>query len=518
MTRSKLGKRPSAAFLLAVATLALAGCPKKTDSEPPPTSGGDAARVAEACGRCHASPEPSILPKERWKTLVPEMAGLPGKGKALTKDEIVMATAYFVANAPKALGTSKPAKDDGKLGFTVENFTPPNKKLQDMGMPSVANVSFGHLSDAKRKDLLISDMRTSSLMILSPWREGKQRRMRRLSGGLAYPVHAVLTDANGDGWDDILIASHGGMHPSNDTKGAATIMLQMKNRRFLTIEAASGLGRVTDVRAADLDGDGDKDLAVAAFGWRGPGKLVVLENKGPKGNPKPTYTSHELDDRDGFIHAEFADVDGDGKLDIVAVLSQEHEQVVAFLNNGGLKFDATILHRAPHPSWGYSGMQLVDMDGDKDMDVLVSNGDTLDDDLLKPYHGVSWLENKGGLKFKEHRIASLYGCERAVAADMDGDGDLDVVAAAFLPQLGPDVWESKNLDSLIWVEQTGKNKWKSHSIEKSKCYHPTLAVADYDNDGKVDIATGNYAWLAKAEGGGGKPTFKADYVTLFTQK
>ena len=114
MTRPRLSRRSLAASLLATATLALAGCPKKTDAPPPVSTGDDAARVAEACGRCHASPEPAILPKERWKTLVPEMALLKGKGKALTKDEVAMATAFFVANAPKALGTTKPAKKGGK--------------------------------------------------------------------------------------------------------------------------------------------------------------------------------------------------------------------------------------------------------------------------------------------------------------------------------------------------------------------------------------------------------------------
>ena len=64
------------------------------------------------------------------------------------------------------------------------------------------------------------------------------------------------------------------------------------------------------------------------------------------------------------------------------------------------------------------------------MDVLLTHGDTFDDFVLKPYHGVIWLENTGTFPFVEHRLATLPGAQRAQAADLDGDGDLDIVASA----------------------------------------------------------------------------------------
>lgn len=45
----------------------------------------------------------------------------------------------------------------------------------------------------------------------------------------------------------------------------------------------------------------------------------------------------------------------------------------------------------------------------------------------RPWHGVQWLENRGGLDFELHRIADLSGASSPQAADPDGDGTVDLV-------------------------------------------------------------------------------------------
>ena len=104
-----------------------------------------------------------------------------------------------------------------------------------------------------------------------------------------------------------------------------------------------------------------------------------------------------LDRRTGAIHVPIADLNKDGKPDFVALLAQEHESVVAFINTGqGLTFERRRpIYAAPHPNWGSSGIELVDLDKDGDLDVLYTHGDTFDDFVLKPYHGIQWLENTG---------------------------------------------------------------------------------------------------------------------------
>ncbi len=469
-------------------------------------------RVAAACARCHVPPPPDALPRARWAAEVAKMAAMPGpKGATpLTAEELALATAYYVRRAPEALPTTPAAPPETRLKLRVEGFTPKSQAFAGRA-PATANVAFVHLSDRRRADLLVAELRSSALFLLPAWAPPEQRAMRHLAKDLTQPAHVELGDVDGDGLPDLLIAALGAMNPGNEPTGAVHLLRQQRSRRFAPARLLTGVGRASDARAADLDGDGDRDVVVAAFGWRGPGGLHLLERTGA-GEPL-AFRRRDLDDRDGFLHVEPVDLDGDGRLDLVALLAQEHEQVLAFMNRGELRFEPRVLFQAPHPAWGASGLEVTDLDGDGDPDVLLSNGDTLDDDLLKPYHGVSWLENQGELSFAHRPIGPLHGCERAVAGDLDGDGDLDVVAVAFLPQVPPETWRERDLDSVVWFERTADG-WERRSLERHRCIHPTVAVADYDADGDLDVAVGNFVWMVED----GRPSVQADLVTLFTQE
>jgi hypothetical protein len=205
----------------------------------------------------------------------------------------------------------------------------------------------------------------------------------------------------------------------------------------------------------------------------------------------------------------------DGKPDFVALISQEHETVVAFLNEGGGKFRKQTIYSAPNPAYGSSGIHLVDMNGDGHVDVLYTNGDTLDEPyLLKPFHGVQWLENPGNGSFpwKHHVVGPMYGVHRAVAADVDGDGKMDVVATSFLPEHNFKQREVKKLDAIVLFRQIGPDKFERHVLESAICDHISCAFGDITGRGLPDLVIGNFGFDAKAPATiwrhGGKPAKK----------
>jgi hypothetical protein len=268
-----------------------------------------------------------------------------------------------------------------------------------------------------------------------------------------------------------------------------------KGGKYETL-ALDGWPRVADADLADFNGDGTLDVAVAAFGWRKVGNLTVLENH-TTDYTKPSFIARVVDPRPGAIHAIPVDLDKDGRMDLVAVIAQQFETVVAYINTGATEtaFEPKVLYTAPHPNWGSSGIQVVDLDGDGDLDVLLTHGDTFDDQIVKPYHGIQWLENRGTFPFVEHTLADLPGVSRAQAGDLDGDGDLDIVAAAFMAG-GSDVDESQ-LGALVWLEQVKPGVFERRTLVKGAPRYATLDLGDFDADGDLDIVVGNFLIQAK---------------------
>ena len=175
-------------------------------------------------------------------------------------------------------------------------------------------------------------------------------------------------------------------------------------------------------------------------------------------------------------------------------LLRNTKDIDAFINQGDGRFQKRSLYQAPDPSYGSSGIQLVDLNGDKKIDILYTNGDTLDEPhLFKPYHSVQWLENKGNLQFEHHPITPMYGAHRAVAGNLLGNHRQDIVAVSFLPRDKFPDREKRRADAVIILEQTASGEYRRHSFSTVDCDHTTCAIGDVYGTGRLDIVVGNFS-------------------------
>lgn len=454
-----------------------------------PLSPDDEAGIEAFCSDCHALPRPASFPREAWhdEVLMGYMFYAESGRNDLVPPPIHQTVAYYASRAPAEFAFPRPAEASTALGtsFQVEKLR--WSRHPDIA-PAIADLRWTRLRPGGEPVLLAADMRDGNIVAVDlRQRERVEKRLARLNN----PCHIEPCDLDGDGAIDLLIADLGSFLPEDHDLGRVVwLRATGDGDAYDERVIAAGRGRVADVRAADIDGDGDLDLAVADFGlWR-TGSVFLLRNRAVAGQ-SPRFETETLDPRPGGIHVPPCDLDQDGRLDVVALISQEHELVEVLLNQGDGRFSPHPLWTAPDLTFGSSGIELVDLDRDGDTDILYSNGDAFDNMFVNPSHGIQWLENQGNLRFVYHRLTDLIGAYRARVADLDLDGDLDILAAAWLPeQVRPPTVRTSNLPTIVCLEQTAPGVFARHTLETGFPHSVALEVGDFDNDGDPDFAVG----------------------------
>lgn len=386
---------------------------------------------------------------------------------------LLLAAACSAPAPPPERPASPPS--GGAPAFTA---VPIGVPAQGEERPQVAHVAIVDLDRDGLNDVLVCDALKNQVTWIrqSPRATFTEQRI----AGVAAPAHVQAVDFDADDDLDLVVAALGFLFPNNNRVGSVIVLENDGQQTFRSHYVADRVARVADARAADFDGDGDLDISVAGFGYD-DGETSWLENQG---NWK--FAQHVLQRLAGGINAVPADINGDKALDIVALISQEFEEIWAFSGDGRGNFKPSLVWGATNPDFGSSWLSMVDMDRDGDQDILYANGDAFEyaPPNSRPWQGVQWLENVAG-RFTLHRMVDLQGATSPEAADLDGDGDLDVLLVT-----ANNDWDNPQAPSLFWLENDGAMQFTLRGLGTSPTHLQTVAIGDLDGDGRPDAATG----------------------------
>lgn len=218
------------------------------------------------------------------------------------------------------------------------------------------------------------------------------------------------------------------------------------------------------VYSADINGDGDMDIIGAASD---ADDITWWENVNGLGTSWNKYTI--FGEFDGAWSVYSRDIDGDNDMDIIGAARMDND-ITWWENIDGLgtSWDE---HSVDKDFWGTYSVYLEDIDGDLDMDVLGAALGACD---------ITWWENTNGLgtSWTEHIVDDYFlGAISVYSEDIDGDGDKDILGAAYVAD-EITWWENVNGLGTSWAENTIAVQFDGANFVYSD---------DMDGDGDMDV-------------------------------
>ncbi len=282
------------------------------------------------------------------------------------------------------------------------------------------------------------------------------------------PRSVIARDLDGDGDSDLVTA--------NDGSNSVSVLLNNGTGGF-TVAGHFGVGsRPFSVVAEDLDSDGDLDLVVSSLG---SGSMTMLRNiEGGQFEKAGT-----IDIGAGTYYMASGDLDGDRDPDLAAAAGSNGVHVLR--NQGSFRFEKALPMEIPGLA---IHVAMADLDGDQDKDLVIASLEQV------PVKNFSILKNRGNGSFEDPVSFDLGKPVLFMeAADLDGDGDLDLAATHY----------GHSGITVLWNE--GNGLFGNVESIPVKSLLDATAARDFDGDGMVDLAAAgseNYAGVWRNLGSG----------------
>lgn len=285
-------------------------------------------------------------------------------------------------------------------------------------------------------------------------------------GASSYPSGIAVADVNGDSKPDLLTANSGISSPVI-LYNSAGVLLGTGTGSFGGVTTYSTGVSPSGIAVADVNGDGKLDLLTANSGSSGSAGVLLGTGTGSFGGVV-TYSTGVNSGPSGIA---VADVNGDGKFDLLTA-NYNGNSAGVLLNTGTGSFGVITTYSTGVNS-GPRGIAVADVNGDGKLDLLTAN-----------YNGNSAgvLLGTGTGSFGVVTPYSTGAGPISIAvADVNGDRKLDLLTAnGGSDTAGVLLGNGNGTFQSATVYSTGTN-----SIPNS------IAVADVNGDGKLDLVTAN---------------------------
>jgi len=299
-----------------------------------------------------------------------------------------------------------------------------------------------------------------------------------VDGDFSGAISVYSTDVNGDGYIDVLGSGYNCNEITwwENMDGSGTSWTEH------TVDGDFDGAR--SVYSADVNGDGYMDVLGASEGYN---DITWWENIDGSGT---SWTEYIVDGDFGGARSVYsADVNGDGYMDVLGAATGAGD--ITWWENDDGSGTSWTEHTIDGGFGSATSVYAMDVNGDGWMDVLGTSAGVDD---------ITWWENidGSGISWTEHIVDGDFDSANSVySADVNGDGYMDVLGAAFLA------------DDITWWENIDGSgtSWTEHIVDGTFAGAHSVCSADINKDGYMDILgaayfAGGVTWWENLDGSG----------------